>query len=105
MPDITREQAWEIVTNALDDLVSGPSTKDILEALGVSAKVPHLPKKAVLDLNAERLFIDGVEFPWYITEDGVDVASLLDSNAIPTLSFTMFAETIEVMPKKTTTEK
>jgi hypothetical protein len=59
----------------------------------------------VLDLTAEKLFIDGAEFPWYISEDGVDVASLLDRNAITTLSFTMFAETVEVIPKETTTKK
>jgi hypothetical protein len=62
--------------------------------------MPKLPKKAVLDLNAEKFYIDGEEFPWYITEAGVQVDGLLDRNAIPTLTFTMFAETVEVIPKE-----
>lgn len=37
MSKLTREEALEIVINALDDLVSGPATKDILEALGIEA--------------------------------------------------------------------
>lgn len=34
---ITRAEALEIVTNTLDDRVSGPSTQEILEALGLGA--------------------------------------------------------------------
>lgn len=111
MENLTREAALEIVTALLDDMVSGPDTQTVLTALGLTRRLGRLPQKAVLDLQAERLFIDGAEFPWYITEDGVEVGSLLDKNAIPTLSFTMFAETVEIIPKesegtsKTTTEK
>jgi hypothetical protein len=61
--------------------------------------MPALPKKAFLDLNQEKLFIDGKEFPWYITEEGVEVTGLLGRNELPTLSFAMFAETVEVIPK------
>jgi len=61
--------------------------------------MPSLPKKAVLDLRCNKLFIDGEEFPWYISEDGVDVAGLLGNNEIPALSFTIFAETVDVIPK------
>lgn len=60
--------------------------------------MPSLPKKAVLDLRCNKLFIDGEEFPWYITEDGVDVAGLCGRHTIPTLSFTIFAETVDVIP-------
>ena len=111
MENLTRERALEIVTALLDDMVSGPDTQTVLNALGLTRRMGRLPKIAVLDLEAARLFIDGAEFPWYITDDGVEVGSLLDSNAIPTLSFTIFAETVEVIPKasedtaKTTTEK
>lgn len=35
MPKLTREEALEIVTDALDDRVSGPDTQDILDALGI----------------------------------------------------------------------
>ena len=111
MENLTREKALEIVTALLDDMVSGPDTQTVLTALGLTRRISRLPKKAVLDLEAERLFIDGAEFPWYITEDGVEVNSLLDRNAIPTISFAMFAETVEIIPKEpedtatTTTEK
>lgn len=60
--------------------------------------MPSLPKKAVLDLKQQKLFIDGKEFPWYISEDGVEVTGLLGRNELPTLSFAMFAETVEVIP-------
>lgn len=58
-----------------------------------------LPKKAVVDLANEKLYIDGEEFPWFITEEGVEVSGLLDRNVLPTLTFTMFSETVEVIPK------
>jgi hypothetical protein len=60
--------------------------------------MPKLPKTAVLDLRCNKLLIDGEEFPWYITEDGVDVAGLIGNHTIPALSFTIFAETVDVIP-------
>lgn len=36
MKKLTREEALEIVIDVLEDRVSGPDTKDILEALGIS---------------------------------------------------------------------
>lgn len=58
-----------------------------------------LPKKAVVDLRVGRLFLDGEEFPWFITEAGIDVSGLGDRNALPVLSFSILAETVEVIPK------
>lgn len=67
--------------------------------------MPSLPKKAVVDLASKKLFIDGEEFPWFITEEGIDVSGLLGRNAIPALSFTIIAETVEVIPASETTKK
>lgn len=61
--------------------------------------MPSLPKKVVLDMRCEKLFIDGEEFPWWITESGIEVSGLLDRNSLPTLTFSMFADNIEVIPK------
>lgn len=97
---LSRDEAIQLVQDVMADRPSGPDGDDVLEALGVAPKVPYLAKKAVVDLNTEKLIVDGHKFPWYITQDGVDVASLLDRNAIATLSFTMFAETVEVIPKE-----
>lgn len=36
MKKLTREEALEIVINTLEDRVSGPTTEDILKALGIS---------------------------------------------------------------------
>jgi hypothetical protein len=61
--------------------------------------MPELPRRAVIDLRANKLFIDGEEFPWYITEDGIDVIGLGDKHALPVLSFSILAETVDVIPK------
>jgi hypothetical protein len=67
--------------------------------------MPSLPKKALLDLRCNKLFIDGEEFPWYISADGVDVSGLAADNEIPGLTFKMWAETLEVIPADETTAK
>lgn len=55
-------------------------------------------KKITIDEQRKKLFINGVEFPWHVTEDGFYVTRLLANNEIPTVSFTVFAETVEVIP-------
>lgn len=61
--------------------------------------MPKLPRKATLDLEAQKLYIDGEEFPWYITEEGVEVSGLLDNNSpCVILTFSMLVDTAEVIP-------
>jgi hypothetical protein len=60
----------------------------------------NLPRKALVDLRCDKLFIDGEEFPWFITEDGISITGLGDRNALPMLSFSILAETVEVIPKE-----
>ncbi|UYB35505.1 hypothetical protein N9A08_12850 [Arthrobacter koreensis] len=61
--------------------------------------MPKLPKKAVIDLRNGSLHIDGEEFPYYITEDGVGVNGLGGRRTIPILTFSVFAEDVEVIPR------
>lgn len=60
--------------------------------------MPEMAKKAVLDLEQRKLFIDGAEFPWYISEDGPTVACE-GVNEIPAVALTFYAESIEVIPR------
>ena len=60
----------------------------------------RLAEKAVVDLRDGSLHIDGEEFPYYITESGIAIDGLGDRNAIPTLSFSVFAQDVEVIPRE-----
>lgn len=59
----------------------------------------RLAEKAVVDLRNGSLHIDGEEFPYFITESGIAIDGLGDRNAIPTLSFSVFAKDVEVIPR------
>lgn len=61
----------------------------------------ELAKKIVVDLPRRKLLIDGEEFGWHITEDGVDVSDLNNRNELAKVSFTVLAETVEVIPEVT----
>lgn len=63
--------------------------------------MPKLAQKAVIDLQNKTFHVDGQEFPWHIAEEGVEVDGLLDPNAFCHLTFTMLAETVEVVPRET----
>lgn len=61
---------------------------------------PTIPK-AVLNMQTDRLTIDGEPFPWYISTDGVEVGEIRadpDSTPIATLTLTFFVEEVEVIP-------
>jgi hypothetical protein len=64
----------------------------------MSQSVPRLADKAVVDLRAKKLFIDGEEFPWFISQDGVDIEGLGDKKALPLLSLSILVRTVEVIP-------
>ena len=66
--------------------------------------MPKLPKKAVIDLQNKTFHIDGQEFPWYVSEQGIAVDGLLDPNTLCTLTFTMPADTVEIIPREPTTD-
>lgn len=61
--------------------------------------MPALAQKVTVDLKQKKLFIDGVEFPWYISEDGVDITGMAANNELPMVSFTILAADVEVIPE------
>lgn len=61
--------------------------------------MPALAQKVTVDLKQKKLFINGVEFPWYISEDGVDITGLAANNELAMVSFTMLAVDVEVIPE------
>lgn len=60
--------------------------------------MPTMPKKITVDRREKKLYIDGVEFPWFITEEGPSAAGLSGRHEIPRVTLTVFAEDIEVIP-------
>lgn len=60
--------------------------------------MPTLAKKITVDLKDQKFYIDGVEFPWFISEEGVDVSGLGTTLEIPRATFTVLADTVEVIP-------
>lgn len=61
--------------------------------------MPSLPKKITIDQNAKKMFVDGVEFPWYITAEGVAINGVGSNHTIPTVTFSLMADTVEVIPQ------
>jgi hypothetical protein len=60
--------------------------------------MPKLPDKVTVDLRTNQVFIDGVEFPWFITEDGVDIMDLGSRNSLAHIIIPILSETVEVIP-------
>lgn len=58
--------------------------------------MPTLAKKITVDLKDQKFYIDGVEFPWFISEEGVDVSGL--GTTLERATFTVLADTVEVIP-------
>lgn len=61
--------------------------------------MPEVAKKATLDLARRKLFVDGEEFPWHISEDGPQLNDLVSPPRSITLTF--YAHDVEVIPVKT----
>ena len=61
--------------------------------------MPSIPKKITVDQNSKKMFVDGVEFPWYISPAGVTIGSVGTMHDIPTVTFSIMADTVEVIPQ------
>lgn len=62
-------------------------------------QTPRLPRKALVDLRSKKLFLDGEEFPWFISQDGIDVQDLGNKKkALPMITFSILVQTVEVIP-------
>lgn len=55
--------------------------------------------KTVLDLKQRKLFVDGVEFPWVLSEEGPSFNSLGSANDVRSVTLTFFTEDVEVIPE------
>lgn len=62
--------------------------------------MPELAKNVVLDLNQKKLHINGTEFPWHISADGVQANNLGCSHELPSLTLTILCEDLEVRPQQ-----
>lgn len=62
--------------------------------------MPELAKKVTLDLARKKLFIDGEEFPWHISEEGPVLHDVMTANSLRSVSITFYAADVEVIPEK-----
>lgn len=61
--------------------------------------MPDIPKLVTLDLEQRKLFVDGVEFPWYLDEEGPSI-SLTPSGELHRVTLTFLAEDTQVIPEE-----
>ena len=64
--------------------------------------MPDIPAKAVLDQGNHKLFIDGVEFPYMMTNPGPVLSGR--PNDLCTVTLTFLVDSIEVLPIPERTE-
>ncbi|MFD7045719.1 hypothetical protein [Rhodococcus jostii] len=57
-----------------------------------------IAKKVTLDLAAQKLFVDGREFPWMISEEGPTLGGF-GEDEINTVTLTFFAADAEIVPE------
>lgn len=55
--------------------------------------------KVTVDENDHSVAFDGQRFPFCISEDGIEIHNLGTVGFLPSLTFTVLAESIEVVPK------
>lgn len=63
--------------------------------------MPNVAKHVTLDLAQKKLFVDGQEFPWLITEDGPHFDRMCQPRAMKTVTLTFYTEDVEVVPERT----
>lgn len=61
--------------------------------------MPDLAKLVVLDLARKKLFVDGVEFPWLISQEGPIFSALADPDDLRSVTLTFFTEDVRVIPE------
>ena len=60
--------------------------------------MPKVPKVITVDTENHALLIDGVEFPWFISADGVTINNAGTTSHWPTVTITLLTEAVEVTP-------
>lgn len=62
--------------------------------------MPDIAQKATLDLKEKKLFVDGVEFPWLISEEGPKLNNLAADATMRSVTLTFFVDDVEVLPEE-----
>lgn len=63
----------------------------------------ELAKHIHVDKTNYRLYINGQEFPYYISESGVEISGLLSSTETPMVTLSVLAEKVTVSDGDDTT--
>jgi len=58
--------------------------------------MPKVPKVITVDAENHTMLIDGVEFPWHITKDGVTLNNVGTTAYLPSVTITLVTEAVEV---------
>jgi len=61
--------------------------------------MPDLAKLVTLDLSQKKLYIDGVEFPWLISQEGPTFNALADPGDVRRVTVTILADDVQVIPE------
>ncbi|MEV6432589.1 hypothetical protein [Nocardia sp. NPDC051463] len=61
--------------------------------------MPDIAKLVTLDLAAKKLYIDGAEFPWWISEEGPTFGPLTDPRDVRRVTLTILADDVEIIPE------
>ncbi|WP_156161662.1 hypothetical protein [Nocardia vulneris] len=59
--------------------------------------MPELAKRVTIDHDKSKLYIDGVEFPWQITEQGPVVAEAVPGWPLKLVTVAILAENVEII--------
>lgn len=61
--------------------------------------MPDIAKLVTLDLAKKKLYVDGAEFPWLISEEGPQFTGLAARDRIRSVTLTFFTEDAQVIPE------
>ncbi|WP_159850253.1 hypothetical protein [Nocardia sp. CY41] len=58
--------------------------------------MPELAQHLTLDLAKKKLYIDGIDFPWYISGDGLTINNLPPSVYMPSVTLTFYPRDVKM---------
>lgn len=61
--------------------------------------MPELAKKITIDRKRHKVYVDGVEFPWYIEEQGPRIDDPDTEHGAPVVHLPVIAGDLEIIPK------
>lgn len=61
--------------------------------------MPEIAQLVTLDLARKKLFVDGAEFPWLISEEGPMFGALVDRHQPRSVTLTFFADDVQIIPE------